>query len=248
MICSGCFLKVILTCITFSYTQLTFVTGFQIVAPQLGLDLDSVKKTDLMKDTQHDMTAVAAPFDSLSLSPSFGFSHSLDELTTPDDILATQESLSFVQGLTSVNYDIDLSDLSADNSYAEDIPAADGFKSSVVFPLETKCIEDLTPSLLDSTESPTGILLPSPIKPVCTGEYQGFAAQGWQIPSIPCETGDMQSLNYDTCRKMDSASSQVSGDETTVDSASSGDRNVSQMEETLVRVLSGLMTTFDSLL
>lgn len=161
-----------------------------------------------MKDTQLDITTASVPRDSLSLSPSFGFSHSLDELTTPDNMFATQESLSFVQGLTSVSYDIDLSDLSADNSFAEDVPAADGCKSSIVFPLEAKCVEDLTPSLLDTTESPTGVQLPSPIKPVYTGEYQGFAAQGWQIHSIPCETGDTQSLNSDTCGKMDSASSQ----------------------------------------
>jgi hypothetical protein len=217
---------------------------FQIVAPQLGLDLDSVKKTDLAEDMQLDITTASVPRDGLSLSPSFGFSRSLDELMTPDDMFATQESLSFVQGLTSVSYDIDLSDLSADNSYVEDVPAADGCKSSVVFPLEAK--EDLTPSLLDTTESPTGDQLPSPIKPVCTGEYQGFAAQGWQIPSIPCETGDTQSLNCDTCGKTDSAPSQVSV-ERTVDSAASVDRSASQKQETLAKVLSGLMTTFDSL-
>jgi len=242
--------------IAFSYTQLTFVTGFavhvfsvfQIVAPQLGLDLDSIKKTDLTKDTQFDITTASVPHDSLSPSPSFGFSRSLDELTTPDDIFAAQESLSFVQGLTSVNYDIDLSDLSADNSCADDVPAADGCKSSVVVPLEAKCIEDVTPSLLDTTESPTGNLLPSPIKPVCSGEYQGFAAQGWHIPSIPCETGDMPSLNSDTCGKMDSPSSQVSVDGRTVDSAAGGVHSVSQMVETLVKVVSELMTTFDSLL
>ncbi|XP_069669184.1 rab5 GDP/GTP exchange factor-like isoform X2 [Periplaneta americana] len=167
----------------------------QIVAPQLGLDLDPVKKVETTEISQPD-TSSAIPLstsrDFLSPSPSFGFSRSLDELTTPDDIFAAQESLSFVQGLTSVNYDIDLSDLSADNSYAEDIPAADVLKSSVSLPLDAKSAEDLTPSLLDTTESPTGDLLPSPIKPVCSGEYQGFAAQGWQIPSIPCDTGDTQ--------------------------------------------------------
>lgn len=134
----------------------------QIVATQLGADVPE---------------PTSSPHDLLSPSPSFVFSQSLDELTTPDDIYAAQESLSFVQGLTSVNYDIDLSDLSADNSYAEDTP--------VSLPLE-----EGMPSLLDTTESPTGVLLPSPIKPVCSGEYQGFAAQGWQIPSIPCDTGD----------------------------------------------------------
>jgi len=221
---------------------------FQIVAPRLELDLDSAKKTEFTKDSQPDVTAVTGPTDYLSLSP-FGFSHSLDELSTPDDIFAAQESLSFVQGLTSVNYDIDLSDLSADNSCAEDVSTADGLKSGVTLPLEAKAAEVLMPSLLDTTESPTGGLLPSPIKPVCTGEYQGFAAQGWQIPSIPCETGDTQSLNPDTCGNVDSASSQVSVAGRTVDSAaSSGHSIVNHMEDTLVQILSGLMTTFDTLL
>lgn len=216
------------------------------MAPQVGLDLDSIKKTESTEDSQPDITAAALPRDYLSLSSPFVFSRSLDELTTPDDIFGAQESLSFVQGLTSVNYDIDLSDLSADNSYAEDVPAADGHKSSAVLSLEVKPAEDLMPSLLDNTESPTGDLLPSPIKPLCTGEYQGFAAQGWQIPSIPCETGDTQSLNSDTCENVDSATSKVSVAGKTVDTAASG-HSVNKMEETLVRALSELMTTFDTI-
>ncbi|PNF14981.1 hypothetical protein B7P43_G01547 [Cryptotermes secundus] len=179
----------------------------QIVAPQIGLEPDSVKKTESAEDSQPNITAAALPHDYLSLSSPLVFSHSLDELTTPDDIFGAQ-ALSFVQGLTSINYDIDLSDLSADNSYAEDVPAADGHKSSAMLSLEVKPAEELTPSLLDNTESPTGDLLPSPIKPLCTGEYQGFAAQGWQIHSIPCETGDTPSLNSDACGNVDSASSQ----------------------------------------
>lgn len=216
------------------------------MAPQVGLDPDSVKKTESTEDSQPDITAAALPHDYLSLSSPFIFSRSLDELTTPDDIFGAQASLSFVQGLTSINYDIDLSDLSADNSYAEDVPAADGHKSSTMLSLEVKPAEVLTPSLLDNTESPTGDLLPSPIKPLCTGEYQGFAAQGWQIPSIPCETGDTQSLNSDACGNVDSASSQVSITGKTVDTPASG-HSVNKMEETLVRALSGLMTTFDTI-
>lgn len=60
--------------------------------------------------------------DFLSPSPIFGLdsfdTQSLDELNTPDDYGAEQ----FAHGLTNVNYDIDLSDLSAENSAAEDIP------------------------------------------------------------------------------------------------------------------------------
>jgi hypothetical protein len=210
------------------------------------LDLNSIKKHETSNDSEPDITAAALPHDCLSLSSPFSFSPSLEELTIPDNIFGVQESLSFVQGLTSVNYDIDLSDLSTDNSCAEDIPTADGQKSSVVLSLEAKPAEDLTRSLLDTTESPTGDLLPSPIKPLCTVEYQGFAAQGWQIPSIPCETGDTQSLNSDTCRNVDSAASQVSVAGKTVDTADSG-CSVNQMEETIVRVLSGLLTTFDAI-
>ena len=178
----------------------------QIIAPQLGVDVTDMKNPEPIADT-------LSSHDFLSPSPSFGFSQSLDELTTPDDIYAAQESLSFVQGLTSVNYDIDLSDLSADNSYAEDTP--------VSLPLEAKPEEEGMPSLLDTTESPTEVLLPSPIKPVCSGEYQGFAAQGWQIPSIPCETGDKKET------------SQVSGKK--------------NMDDILVSALSGFMATFDNL-
>ncbi|XP_077282957.1 rabaptin-5-associated exchange factor for Rab5 [Arctopsyche grandis] len=60
--------------------------------------------------------------DFLSPSPIFGLdsfdTQSLDELNTPDDYGAEQ----FAHGLTNVNYDIDLSDLSAENSAAEDLP------------------------------------------------------------------------------------------------------------------------------
>ncbi|XP_021916029.1 rab5 GDP/GTP exchange factor isoform X2 [Zootermopsis nevadensis] len=180
----------------------------QVVARQLGLELATVKKIESTKDLQPDSRASTPPRDCFSMSPPFGLNRSLDELITPDDIFAAQESLSFVQELTSVNYDIDLSDLSTENSYAEDVPTADELRGGVVLPLETRPTEDLTQSLLDTAESPTGGLLPSPIKPVCTGEYQGFAAQGCQIPSIPCDTGDTQSLKFDTCGTVDPGSSQ----------------------------------------
>lgn len=62
--------------------------------------------------------------DFLSPSPIFGFgsfdTQSLDELATPDEYGSEQ----FFHGLTNVNYDIDLSDLSADNSAAEDAPVS----------------------------------------------------------------------------------------------------------------------------
>lgn len=132
--------------------------------------------------------------DFLSPSPIFGLdsfdTQSLDELATPDDYGAEQ----FAHGLTNVNYDIDLSDLSAENSAAEDLDSSrpkaqdpfspDGIAPTVYWqsvqpeslqPLESvKLHRPLIPvhgadesiSILDAADSPTAdCLLPSPLKP-----------------------------------------------------------------------------------
>lgn len=132
--------------------------------------------------------------DFLSPSPIFGLdsfdTQSLDELATPDDYGAEQ----FAHGLTNVNYDIDLSDLSAENSAAEDLDSSrpkaqdpfspDGIAPAVYWqsvqpeslqPMETvKPHRPLIPvqgvdesvSILDAADSPTAdCLLPSPLKP-----------------------------------------------------------------------------------
>lgn len=120
--------------------------------------------------------------DFLSTSP-LGFrsfdSQSLDELTTPDETKFT---------LTNINYDIDFSDISAENSIAEDFE----IKKENVFSSST--VEDLEETGPDLVDGPASIIdsvsdvveLPAPIKP----QYSGFTKQGWQIPSIPCSTGD----------------------------------------------------------
>lgn len=99
------------------------------------------------------------------LTPSsiYGFS-SLDELTTPDELCAAQASLSFVQGLSAVNYDIDISDTSADSS-----AGVSPHPSLISMPDQKDSCLDGTQesSLLDTSESPTSkLLLPSPMKPV----------------------------------------------------------------------------------
>ncbi|XP_046680458.1 rab5 GDP/GTP exchange factor-like isoform X1 [Homalodisca vitripennis] len=78
-------------------------------------------------------------------------------------------------------------------------------------------------SLLDKSESPsdTGHALPSPLKPMpASSEYQGFSTQGWQIQSIPCETG--------------------------VTPAPAPPK--SKSNDKIVKALGGLMDTFDNLL
>ncbi|GLG94996.1 Rab5 GDP/GTP exchange factor [Gryllus bimaculatus] len=251
----------------------------QIIAPQVGSDAISQKilvsetessqeitsRQDLFLPSSTSSIPQSSSQDYLSPSPVFGLSNSFDELATPDEIYAAQESLSFVQGLTAVNYDIDLSDLSADNSYAEDLAITDSIKPDVSLPLEPKMNEDVSSSLLDTNESPTaGGLLPSPIKPVLSEEYKGFSAQGWQIPSIPCNTGDSlptissQSVVAHSSepislpltnseRKDDKVASEINDANSVSGLPVEGSGSSSQMEDTLVKALSGVMSTFDRL-
>nr|CAD7607642.1 unnamed protein product [Timema genevievae] len=165
--------------------------GSEAFEPKKGTDVPTVTSTTSLFSNRLPFSSSQ---DFLSPSPTFAFGQSLDELSTPDEVFSAQESLSFVQGLRSVNYDIDLSDLSADNSCADDVPVGEGVKPNVSLPLTNKFGdkkgEVTAANLLDSMESPIDALLQSPIKPVQTSEYQGFSAQGWQLTSIPCETGD----------------------------------------------------------
>ncbi|XP_069365636.1 uncharacterized protein [Maniola hyperantus] len=76
-------------------------------------------------------------FEILTPSP-LGFtpfdSRSIDELMTPDEF-----GSDLAPGLSNINYDIDLSDFSGDNSLAEDLPkpkdpfSPDGIKKELIF-------------------------------------------------------------------------------------------------------------------
>ncbi|XP_014272036.1 rab5 GDP/GTP exchange factor isoform X1 [Halyomorpha halys] len=100
------------------------------------------------------------------------------------------------EALVTVNYDIDLSDLSGgEASQADDQPMHHSLDTGSVASLDLfrTSPPPLPPSnlsLLDNDQiSPS---LPSPIKPLqssSSSPYQGFSSQGWQIPSIPCDTG-----------------------------------------------------------
>lgn len=178
-----------------------------------------------------------------SSSSMFGY-RGTGGLSTPDDIFAAQESLSFVQGLTSVNYDIDLPD-SSENSFVEDGIFNDSPRSKVSLPLDSKTEDCMNSSLLDSSESPTGVLLPSPIKPMQSTEYHGFSSQGPQIPSIPCDTGDsMAPVPFPAVREV-STPANVSTQ--TSDGTSPSNGQSSQVEDNLVKVISGVMNTLDKL-
>uniref|UniRef100_A0A1B6CM49 VPS9 domain-containing protein n=1 Tax=Clastoptera arizonana TaxID=38151 RepID=A0A1B6CM49_9HEMI len=155
--------------------------------------------------------------------------------------------------LNAVNYDFDLSDLSAENSQADDIgdfniSGNHSFETSSLHSLDfstyhpTEAPKNRTPfdpkaggsvqdditSLLDTVESPSGSkpTLPSPIKPVLTSEYKGFSSQGWQIPSIPCDTG------------VNPAALSLNANKT----------NKQPLNNKVVKTLEGLMDSFDNLL
>ncbi|CAG2062951.1 unnamed protein product [Timema podura] len=250
--------------------------GSEAFEPKKGTDVPTVTSTTSLFSNRLPFSSSQ---DFLSPSPTFAFGQSLDELSTPDEVFSAQESLSFVQGLRSVNYDIDLSDLSADNSCADDVPVGEGVKPNVSLPLTNKFGdkkgEVTAANLLDSMESPIDALLQSPIKPVQTSEYQGFSAQGWQLTSIPCETGDKLSQPFQAPTSSphhshNSDISQVSAlskdkslPPTDVDSLRShllnsghlnevsdekGTSSSSRLEDAFVKVLGGFMTTFDNLL
>lgn len=191
---------------------------------------------------------------------------------TPDDC---QNSIS------RINYDIDFSDISGDNSIAEDLTPepqrSPGFIPDPFSPLGTSCTIAQTPlepsnaslgessfphqtikpkddfvlpfleestkeeTILDKKEQTPLENLPSPLKPSTSG-YTGFSKQGWQIPSIPCNTGDNNSLNFDQSQPV-AHSSMI---ESTHDDANV-EKEQSRSEDKVVKVLGGVLETFDKL-
>lgn len=190
---------------------------------------------------------------------------------TPDD--AQNDSIS------KINYDIDFSDVSADNSVADELTPelnkSSSFTPDPFSPLGSSCTVtqaplmpsaatvDTTPkrppprqpaddfvlpfleetttetaaneTIIDKQESLIDVL-PTPLKPT-TSEYSGFSKQGWQIPNIPCNTGDYSSLNA----MLDQPS--CSSSQTVKEEKSKDD----QSDDKVVKVLSGVLDTFDKL-
>lgn len=93
------------------------ILGFEVIERQ------SPSKSPQNLDQTWDLKQTSS-LELLTPSP-LGFtpfdSRSIDELMTPDDFGADQ----LPPGLSNINYDIDLSDFSGDNSIAEDAPKSD---------------------------------------------------------------------------------------------------------------------------
>lgn len=144
--------------------------------------------------------------DILSTPPNLNFDSFLDELLTPEEFA----SMNLVNGgLININYDFDISDVSAENSVADDIQKNNCLSLSLdeFDPLlndTDKCspassVELDATNLIDGGDSPHDTLLPSPLKPTIP-PYKGFSA--FDIPSISCQTGDFGSTNSEATDKV----------------------------------------------
>lgn len=138
----------------------------------------------------------------LTPSSTYGFS-SLDELATPDELCAAQASLNFVQGLSAVNYDIDISDTCSDSSAG--LSPHPSFVSMPEQKENSSCIPQETgpASLLDTSESPTSkLLLPSPMKPVIPGPG-GDSGEGSSPPVVSLTTAHSHSEEESELKTVD---------------------------------------------
>lgn len=176
--------------------------------------------------------------------------------------------------ISKVNYDIDFSDVSADNSVADDLTPelkkSPSFTPDPFSPVGDSCFINQPPliptaataefrvakpqlkqkddfvlpfleeatneTIIDKQEETLIDTLPSPLKPTTTSEYSGFSKQGWQIPNIPCNTGDYSSLNM--------MLSQASGSSV---QEKAKDSQPGKSDDKVVKVLSGVLDTFDKL-
>ncbi|KAL5290701.1 RABGEF1 family protein [Megaselia abdita] len=114
--------------------------------------------------------------------------NSLNGLATPEEYLLNAAS-DYQSGLTNINYDFDLSDLSGDNSIAENIenlPDTNVIDKHDPFGDNSAQDEQNGNASILDTDSPNQKVLPSPLKPTIQ-EYKGFSH--FDIPSISCNKG-----------------------------------------------------------
>lgn len=154
-------------------------TKSNITLPSVGLEKTNDGNFLNIADNLFVNSPVSAisPFDDCSLN----------ELATPEEYLQNAAS-DYQSGLTNINYDFDLSDLSGENSIAENIENLPFTKVIEMDPFGENSAQDKkngNTSILD-TDSPNQKVLPSPLKPTVQ-EYKGFSH--FNIPTIACNKG-----------------------------------------------------------
>lgn len=181
-------------------------------------NLSETLETDVRLTPTAGLLSTSNSADLLSISPIFGKpaydSQSFDDsLSTPDEL--TRQEL--IRGIRNINYDIDFSEdmeeiknFSAllkssdtdgpgivmsksdleefDPLMAKDKEASSTFSLDLLNDHKLAAEEALTKSLIDD-DSPNAKFLESPLKPIVS-DYRGFTAQGFNIPTISCNTGN----------------------------------------------------------
>lgn len=174
--------------------------------------------------------------------------------------------------LANVNYDIDFSDLSTENSAADEL-AIDKKKSPSITPdpfspIGSYCNITQPPLIpcnyTDDAQNNKEFILPfvesnepqsllddemeqqklqSPL--TATSSYSGFSKQGVQIPTIPCSTGDYNSLNIlQSDMPSTSSTNNFKSDEPITEKQT---KQKTSKDEKIVNVLGGVLETFDKL-
>lgn len=216
-----------------------------------------------------------------------------------DGITPDEANINYL-GLSNINYDIDFSDISGDNSIADELTperrkspsfTPDPFSpvvgtcnimQSPLLPTTAPLTQNKTTdqssnlpndfilpfleepgdvqveesnSILDKNLDTPASQLPPPLKP--NPQYLGFSKQGFQIPNIPCNTGDFSSLleRHNVQLKVDVKEADIfegnasTSRENPIVSKDNNAKNeeCSKSSDKVVKVLSGVLETFDKL-
>lgn len=222
-----------------------------------SLSLPTLTEKSILKLSLRPM----APENLTNIKPSGSSEFEVTDSLSPDE-------------LANVNYDIDLSDLSNENSMADELGIdkknSPNLTPDPFSPIGSYCnishppllpfnsthstqsnkdfvlpfIESKEPeSILDATEEQEENRLPSPLIP----SYSGFSKQGCQIPSIPCSTGDFNSLNIANTETASANSNcgTVNDDKESTDLDTK--RKKKKIDEKIVNVIGGVLETFDKI-
>lgn len=211
------------------------------------------------------LTTCLEPENTNTLKPSGSaeFDTSNTEGVTPEDCNLE---------LANVNYDIDFSDMSTENSVADEL-TPDKRKSPTMTPdpfspIGSYCNITQPPLIpsnyTDGTRNNQEFVLPflESKEPesildakeelgsqklqsplVPSSQYTGFSKQGVQIPSIPCHTGDYSSLNLSNIDMPSTSSKNAAINDKTKESLT----KVEKKDDKFVNVLGGVLETLDKL-
>lgn len=175
--------------------------------------LADVKKTDILvqpsavpaTEDQSDLQALAASLSNTLNSSSsqqvseqnnlLSASGSLLELASPDNIARKD----LITGIRNINYDIEFSDNSADNSVIEDHRLTSSASLNMLSTIASEPTNNRSINLFDDSPGSTSNLLEPPLQPISlspsnspyhqNSQYRSTISSIMNIPTISCSTG-----------------------------------------------------------